>query len=258
MRLSVYQRMSKGTDGVRVQTLLEAPAGVRAGEELPGTAILIGGSERRLVKTVEFRLIADVLYEKDGRTVKETGVIFRHLLSLDLLVEPGEERRIPFRFPIPAAAPLSLDSSKLWLETLVNDGREAVLGDRDELRVLPHPVVGCFLDALKLLGLRLEEVTLKETSHIRAEFPYVQEFEFKPRLPSALDEIEFYYDAVGKERVDFYVEIERVRGWAGREQAAESDADERHIKLTFTQAELEGPERLAESLTGIILAFLET
>jgi|GEM_PF-2343731 len=256
--MSIYERMKNRAGGVRVDTRIDAPSGVRGGEELCGTVILQGGREPRHITVVEFQLIAEFLSKKNKEIVKERGVIYRYLLETSISIGPGEEKRIPFRFPIPAAAPLSLDSSALWLETLVNVEMEAAQSDRDAVHVHPHPIVQCFFDAVKLLGLRLEKVELLHVPKVNGDFPYVQEFEFKPRLPSALEELEVYFTANGNDKISFFIEIDRrAKGLSGLLEEA-FDLDERHLKLTLARNQLGTPEQLADELTRMILPYLKS
>ncbi|WP_212962333.1 sporulation protein [Cohnella xylanilytica] len=256
--MSIYERMMNRSGGVQVNALLDAPHGVRSGEELPGTVVLKGGRETRQVTAIEFQLSTEFLCEDDMEVVKERGVIYRYSIPARIIVGPGEEKRIPFRLPIPPWAPISMESSAIWLETVVDVEQELSRSDRDEVRVLPHPIVQCFLDAVKLLGLRLEEVEIMRVPHLRPEFPYVQEFEFKPRLPSALEEIEFYYTADGSGQVDFYLEIDRHSRGRGSLFSRAFEEDERHIALTLTEDDIGDPEALADELAGWIGPYLES
>jgi sporulation-control protein len=256
--VSIYDRMRNRAGGVRVDTRLDFPQDVRAGEPLSGTVVLQGGAERRHVTRIEFQLIAEFLSEKNKHVAKERGVIHRIVTDADVAVGPGEEKRVPFRFTLPLVTPVSLHSSRIWLETAVNVETEAVRHDQDGISVLPHPVVQRFFEAVKLLGLRLDEVSLLHAPHLRGEFPYVQEFEFKPRLPSPLDELEVYFMPSGGDRVDFFIEIDRrAKGLTGLLEEA-FDWDERHLKLTLTKDELVPPEELADRLARMIVPHLKS
>ncbi|MBN2981003.1 sporulation protein [Cohnella algarum] len=255
--MSIYERMMNRTGGVKVDTTLDISRGVRCGEELSGTVILRGGRDAKHVTAIEFGLVAEFFCEKNKQIVKDKGVIYRHTLGTSVTVAPGEEKRVPFRFRIPLTTPVSIDSSKVWLETTVNVEMEETRNDRDAVPILPHPIVHGFFEAVKLLGLRLDEVSLLHVPHLRTEFPFVQEFEFKPRLPSALDEIEVYYTADRSERVNFFIEIDRrAKGLSGLLEEA-FDWDERHIRVTLTKEDAADPERLADKLARCILPHLK-
>jgi sporulation-control protein len=79
----------------------------------------------------------------------------------------------------------------------------------------------------------------------------VQEFEFKPRLPSPLDELEVYFTARNAEQIDFFIELDRrTKGLGGLFEEA-FNLDERQIKLTVGREYIGRPEPLADFMADI-------
>ncbi|MBD0382505.1 sporulation protein [Paenibacillus sedimenti] len=256
--MSIYKRMMDraANGGVQIDTFLDEPSGVRCGEELRGSVILKGGHSETQVTRIWFQLLAEFACEKDKQIVKENGVIYRYMFETNISIAPGEEKNIPFRFQIPFSTPLSIGTTNIWLETEADVEMAPNRNDRDVVRIMPPPIVGAFFEAVGLLGLRLNEVSLLHVPHLRPDFPFVQEFEFKPRLPSALDEIEVYYIAESRDRVDFYIEIDRrSKGMLGLLEEA-FDWDERCIKVTLTSEDIGDPDRLADHLARTFLPYL--
>lgn len=252
--MSIYERMMErsGVGGIQIDTRLDAPSGVCVGDELRGCVILKGDHSERHVTSIQFQLVADFLCGNEKHIVEEKDVIYRYRLDTSLSVMPGEEKRIPFRFQIPYSTPITIGSSKIWLETEVDVQMAPDRNDRDYVTIKPHPIVGVFFEAVSRLGLRLDEVALLRVPHLRPEFPFVQEFEYKPRLRSCLDEIEVYYFAESPEKVDFYIEIDRrANGLIGLLEEA-FDLDERCIKVTLTGEDAADPEQLADRLAAIL------
>ncbi|TMV50071.1 hypothetical protein FE783_10935 [Paenibacillus mesophilus] len=251
--MSIYIRMMErtGAAGIHINTMLDATA-VRVGDELTGAVVLRSDHGSKQINSIQLHLIADFMCEQHKQIVRESGIIYRYRLDTNLTLLPGKERTVPFRFRIPYSAPISAGSSKVWLESEADVEMAPNRKDRDYVQILPHPIVGAFFDAVSLLGFRLKEVSLLRVPHIRPEFPFVQEFEFKPRLRSLLDEIEVYYLAESREKVDFYIEIDRrASGLIGLFEEA-FDLDERCIKVTLTSADTGDPERLAARLADSI------
>ena len=257
--MSIYDRMisKAGKNGLYVDTRLERPEGVRVGQELRGNVVLKNGQGARRVRRISLELAAEFIYEKDKRIAKQSGVIYRYMLDTDVSMASGEERSIPFAFTIPFAAPVKLGPSNVWLETEVETDPESVRTDKDSVTILPHPIVSAFFEAVGLLGLRLHEVSLLRMPDLQSSLPFVQEFEFKPRLPSALDEIEVYYLVKNERQVDFYMEIDRRgKGLLGMLEET-FDWDERCVKVTLTDEDIADPDRLAGRLAHVIKPHLD-
>jgi sporulation-control protein len=233
---------------LRIDTVPDAAGGVRAGEELTGNVVFRGGGSISRITSLTLQLVSEFAFKRDNKIVTERGIIYHQSFAADVTIAPGDERRIPFRLPIPIETPVTMSGSKVWLETVADVGMEPPKGDKDDLPILPHPIVQAFLDAVKLLGLRLDEVKVMRLPHIRTGFPFVQEFEFKPRLPSPLDELEFYCTARNSEEIDFYIELDRrTKGLGGLFEEA-FNLDERQIKLTVGRDYIGRPEQLADFL----------
>ncbi|MDF2717119.1 MAG: spo0M 2 [Paenibacillus sp.] len=251
--MSIYKRMMErtGTGGIHMNALLDASS-VRVGDELKGTVVLRSDHSAKQVNCIQLHLVADFMCEQNKEIVKESGIIYRYRMETNLTVMPGKELNIPFRFQIPFSTPISVGTSKVWLESEADVEMAPDKKDRDYVQILPHPIVGAFFEAVSLLGFRLKEVSLLRVPHIRPEFPFVHEFEFKPRLRSLLDEIEVYYVTESREKVDFYIEIDRrANGLIGMFEEA-FDLDERCMKVTLTSADIGDSERLATRLAESI------
>lgn len=251
--MSIYKRMMErtGAGGIHINAMLDATS-VRVGDELTGTVVLRSDHGAKQVNSIQLHLVADFMYEHNKQLVKESGIIYRYRLDTNMTVMQGNERTVPFRFRIPFSTPITAGTSKVWLESEADVEMAPDRQDRDYVQILPHPIVDAFFEAVSLLGFRLKEVSLLRVPHVRPEFPFVQEFEFKPRLRSLLDEIEVYYLAESREKVDFYIEIDRrANGLIGLLEEA-FDLDERCIKITLTSADTGDPERLAARLAESI------
>jgi sporulation-control protein len=236
---------------LQIDTVPNVSSGVRAGEELTGNVVFRGGGSTSRITSLTLQLVSEFAFKRDKRIVTERGVIYHQSYAADVTIAPGSEHRIPFRFLIPIETPLTMSGSKVWLETAVDVGMEPPKGDKDDLPILPHPIVQTFLDAVKLLGLRLDEVKVMRLPHIRSGFPFVQEFEFKPRLPSPLDELEVYFTARNAEQIDFFIELDRrTKGLGGLFEEA-FNLDERQIKLTVGREYIGRPEPLADFMADI-------
>lgn len=246
---------SVGIGGVKLDTKLENASGIQVGDELHGTVTMKGGNVAQEITRIHLRLYSNYFREKDGQIVEESDIIVRYHLDEHFTIEPGEEREFTFSFPIPLGTPITIGRSKIWLVTELDVEKAIDKIDKDYIRVLPHPIVESFFEAMSRLGLHTKEVSLLHVPHQNLDFPFLQEFEMKPQYRSNLDEVEVFY-FVHEEQVDFCMEIDRkARGFQGLLEEA-FDMDERFVRFSLTYDDIEDMESLKQFLEETIEAQL--
>ncbi|WP_017626353.1 sporulation protein [Nocardiopsis chromatogenes] len=206
----VFKRLlaSVGIGGPTIDTVLARPD-VRPGEQVQGHIDLVGGETESHINGIhlELRTRAEVETEDGERKATvDTGAVG---VSGPFVLAPGEQRRIPFAYPLSMQAPLTaawgspLPGSELGLRTHVDIGGAIDATDLDPLLVHPLPAQQAVLDAVHTLGFTLvrSDVERGRIKGGRQELPFYQEIEFRPRGAYAGKmkelEISFLADAEG-------------------------------------------------------------
>jgi sporulation-control protein len=133
----------------------------------------------------------------------------------------GEQRAIPFRFPVPWETPITevygqhLHGMTMGLRTELSVARAVDKGDLDRVGVQPLPAQEAILSALGQLGFRFKKADV-EHGHLRGlrqSVPFYQEIEFfaGQRYAHALNELELTFVA-NPQFVDVILEVDKRGG----------------------------------------------
>ncbi|MEB3752004.1 sporulation protein [Geobacillus sp. FSL W8-0032] len=242
---------SIGIGSATVDTKL-AKAQYAQGETVEGVVEIRGGSVEQHIDKIDLALVTTYIREVDDHKFEEKAVLARHKVSDSLTIGPNETKTIPFRFTLPYDTPVTLGSSKVWLQTGLDIQMALDPQDRDYLTIEPHPLVTAFLEAARQLGFRLHHVQCEQAPrHWQPRLPFVQEFEFRPAsgaFRGRLDELEAIF-FVSEHGVETILEIDRkARGLAGL-LAEALDMDETLARFTYGPNDLASlPQLLANAI----------
>ena len=204
---------------------------VRPGERLAGEVHLQGGSQDQAIKAIYMALVTGYLARRDDRPHLVHHELTRGHVAEHLTLRAGERRVLPFGFQVPWETPCTTPGQRLHLRTGLDSPWAVDPSDRDEIEVLPDPLVEAVLTEAAALGFRhtLESGRCRRSPYRVGKLPFVQEFELRPTgaWRSRLDEIELTVVQAGPRGVTVMVQVDRRGGLLD----ARFDLDERLVRL---------------------------
>ncbi len=171
----------------------------------------------------------------------------------------GEEKEISISFDLPYYTPLTMGKTKVWVATGLDIERAIDPKDRDEIEVIPGPLLSAFFGALAELGFELMEADCEEAERRSSDdLPFYQEFEFKAfsgPFKGRLSELEVVF-FVEETAVEAYIDVDRKHKGMGSliELLLKGEAGEKssRAKLTYGEDDIEGlKDRLEEIIDGM-------
>ncbi|AGE20943.1 hypothetical protein GHH_c03780 [Geobacillus sp. GHH01] len=242
---------SIGIGAATVDTKL-AKAQYVQGETVEGVVDIRGGSVEQHIDEIYLALVTTYIREIDDKKFEEKAVLARYKVSGPLTIGPNEMKTIPFQFALPYDVPVTIGTSRVWLQTGLDIKMALDPQDRDYLTIEPHPLVAAFVDAARQLGFRLHHVQCEQAPRYwQRRLPFVQEFEFKPAsgpFKGRLDELEAIF-FVSEHGVEAILEIDRkARGITGL-LAEALDMDETFVRFAYGPNDAPSlPQLLADAL----------
>jgi sporulation-control protein len=234
----VFKKMMRafGVGGPSVDTVLANP-NTRPGLALDGQVRILGGDHEVTVERVVLGLVTRVESEHGDGFLE----FFRLPVAGSFLLGKGEQRDLPFSFPVPWETPITdvygqrLRGMTMGLRTELAVAKAVDKGDLDEVSVHPLPAQERILDAFARLGFRFARADLEHGGiyGVRQELPFYQEIEFypAPQYAGAINEVEvtFIADPAG---VEVVLEFDKRGGFLtpghdayGRFRVSHADAD---------------------------------
>ncbi|MFG2926639.1 sporulation protein [Streptomyces sp. NPDC048305] len=209
----VFKRLlgSLGVGGPSVDTVLD-PGAVTPGGVLSGQVHLKGGNADFTIEHITLELVAHVEAEHHDGESEGVAVFHQHVAGGNFRLAEGEQRSVPFSFPLPWETPITELYGQglgiaLGVRTELGVAGARDKGDVDPLAVRPLPVQEAILEALGQLGFDFKSADL-ELGHIRGtgqQLPFYQEIELapSPQYAHQINEIEvtFLAGPVGMEVV---------------------------------------------------------
>lgn len=232
---------SIGIGSAKVDTIVPDPACVPGGF-IQGEVRIYGGNAAQDIETIYLTLMTEYEVEVDDTTIRPNAELCRFPLSDRFTVQANQELAMPFQIPVPLNTPVSMGSSRVWLQTGLDIKGAVDPQDRDYLNVVMHPMVEAFVAAAERIGLRLYKVDVEKKTyhHAHHELPFVQEFEFKAsggEFRGRLDEVEavFYLSEAG---VTVTLQVDRRARDLMSALSESMGLDESYTSFNFTQADL--------------------
>ncbi|MEU6619750.1 sporulation protein [Streptomyces litmocidini] len=218
----VFKRLlgSLGVGGPAVDTVLD-PGAATPGGILSGQVHLKGGNADFTVEHITLELVAHVEAEHDDGEATGTVVFHRHVIGGNFRLVEGEQRSVPFSFPLPWETPITELYGQglgiaLGVRTELGVSGAKDKGDMDPLAVRPLPAQEAVLEALGQLGFGFKSADL-ELGHIRGtgqQLPFYQEIELAPAPQYAhrINEIEVTFLA-GPAGLEVVLEADKRGGF---------------------------------------------
>jgi sporulation-control protein len=249
---------SIGIGSAKVDTVLEDDE-FYPGDEIDAVIKIKGGSTEQTIEglyltvnsTYESVMMvpADEDEEEEGEMTEEEVTRTARLAKIHVAdtftISPGEEKEIPISFDLPYYTPLTMGKTRVWVATGLDIERAIDPKDRDEIDVVPGPLVSAFFGALAELGFELMEADCEEVERRSSDGP------FKGRLAEL--EVVFFVEAAS---VEAYVDVDRKHKGMGSliELLLTGEAGEKssRAKLTYGEDDIDGlKDRLEEIIDGM-------
>lgn len=242
-KMSFFNKLlaSVGIGSAKVDAKL-SDSTIKAGDKVEGIIEVKGGNIEQSIDEIYLTLNTNYEKEEDDRIIHKQAVIAKVKLNEPFVIMPAETKSIPFMFELPLDTPMSIGSSKIWLQTGVDIKGSVDPTDRDIINIEPHQLVNKTLEALNELGFTLRNVKNEAASYkVRKRLPFVQEFEFIPTTGpfyKSLDEVEVMFSFIDESKVELFIEVDRrARGISGLFSEA-LDLDESMVRFTLHENEV--------------------
>jgi sporulation-control protein len=227
---------SVGIGAAAVDTKLEEER-LTAGSDLKGIVDIKGGSVEQSIDGIYLFLMTKYEQKVDDKKITRDGVIDQFQLSESFVVQPEEQKQIPFSFPLADDVPLTVGKTRVWVHTGLDIKQALDPADRDFIQVLPNELMSSTFQALDELGFQLRQAECEQAPrHIHTRLPFIQEFEFVPvsgPFRGKLDELEVVFLSQSDKQLDMILEIDRRgRGLAGMLSEA-LDVDESRVRMSI-------------------------
>ncbi|MEV5413782.1 sporulation protein [Thermopolyspora sp. NPDC052614] len=221
----VFKRLlgAFGVGAPSVDTVLATP-GVRPGETMRGEVRLKGGDFDADIEYIALGLVTRV--EAEHGEGEQTGLMefYRTEVSGPFRLGTGEERVLPFEFPVPWETPVTevwnepLHGMAMGVRTELAIAKAVDKGDLDAIRVNPLPSQDVVLQAFARLGFQFKGADLEVGSlyGVDQHLPFYQEIEFypPPAYAHVVNEIELTFVA-SPAGLDIVLEADARGGHSG-------------------------------------------
>ncbi len=247
----VFKKMLSafGVGGPSVDTVVENPH-CKPGEILRGRIQVTGGSNPAEIEYVALGLVTKVEVESGDHEYDSTVEFHRLQAAGAFTLAPGEERSIPFEFPVPWETPITaiygqqLRGMTMGLRTELSVAKAIDKSDLDPISVSPLPAQERILGALQQLGFGFKNADLERgyLRGVRQQLPFYQEIEFyPPQSARGINEIEVTFVA-GAQGMDVILEADKRGGMftEGRDTFAHLKVDYRTMDQLDWTAQIDG------------------
>lgn len=253
--MSMFKKLlaSVGIGAAQVDTRLFKESLI-PGEIVQGEVHIVGGDIAQEIDEIYMYVITHYEREANDSKVKEECVLLKHRLSERFSLQPKEQKAIPFAFQLPYETPLTMGRQPVYLRTGLDIKNAIDPGDSDFIEVLPHPLMSKVIDAVKQLGFQLFKVDCEYNRYLGRNYPFVQEFEFRPTgsYRSRLEEMELIF-FLKQDELEILLELDkRARGFLGAWEEA-FNLDERYARFRLTAADEQRSTADIASLIGSLI-----
>ncbi|MER5646288.1 sporulation protein [Streptosporangium sp. NPDC002524] len=202
----IFKRMlgAFGVGAPSVDTVLAAPR-ARPGELLRGEVRVKGGDFDADIEYIALGLVTRM--ESEHGEGEQTGLVefFRTQVSGPFRLRSGEDKMVPFQFPVPWETPVTevmgqrLRGMVMGVRTELAIAAAVDKGDMDPIEIAPLASQQAVLDAFVRLGFQFKSADL-EHGHlygVSQQLPFYQEIEFYPpaQYSGRINEVELTFVA---------------------------------------------------------------
>ncbi|MFB9962795.1 sporulation protein [Sinosporangium siamense] len=193
-----------GIGGPSVDTVLAVPS-VEPGQLLAGEVRVQGGDHEVEIQYIALGLVTRVEVEHSEGEHTGTTEFARLDVSGPFRLAAGENRVVPFQFPVPFEAPITefygqhLHGMSLGVRTELAVAKAVDKGDLDQVSIRPLPSQTRVLEAFGQLGFQFRKADLEvgRLAGVVQQLPFFQEIEFypPPAYAGRINEVELTFVA---------------------------------------------------------------
>lgn len=194
--------------GAKIDTTLEKEE-YRQGEIVHGRVVIQGGAVQQEINHMVFQIKIRLRARGEGLSGIQDFIWHKHELTDRIVIEPREEKEIPFSFQLPEVTPISFPYDghfhytkpklapyrfQAYIQTGVDIEDSIDPSDHDEIQVAPHPHVEQTLRIMHRMGFSVFSLEPNGVSY-PTDRAFYQEFLFRiPELyKSWLEEVSLAY-----------------------------------------------------------------
>ncbi|MCP2730441.1 sporulation protein [Limnofasciculus baicalensis] len=227
------------------------------GEIIDGEVYITGGDVEQDIKEIHLYIATQYKREVDDTTVTETCELVKYCLCDTFTIAAQETKAISFSIQLPYQTPLTVKNQPVYLRTGLDVALAIDPKDIDYIHVSPHPLMDLVINNIKNIGFQLHEVDCQYNPRLGGNYPFVQEFEFRPtgKYRGKLDELEVIF-SLNADELKVNLEIDkRARGLGGFIAEA-FDADEKRVHLIVTPDYLHRSDDLEAIIDGTLQKYI--
>lgn len=190
---NIFKKLGFGN--AKVDARLHNAAVVQGGV-LTGDVLITGSDAATTIDELVLQVVTQFKKEGDDYETTHDCVLARHKLFDRFQIAANEQKTIPFQIPIPFETPVTTHGyQKVFLQTKLETTAIFDPKDTDHIQVQPHPHVERMIGAIQNLGFSLYKVDCEYNRRFGGQYPFVQEFEFKPHgeFRGRMNELEAYF-----------------------------------------------------------------
>lgn len=229
---------SLGFGNVKIDARLRTPS-VPQGGTLQGDVYIMGSDSHSTIDQLWVKVITNFKREgSDDYEYNQNITLAQYKLFDRLPVAAKEQKSVPFSIQLPFETPVTtIGYQRVYLSTVADTSAIFDPGDTDAIQITPHPHSDRVLRAVQNIGFTLYKVDCEYNTRFGGQYPFVQEFEFKPtgEFRGRLDELEAYLKP-HPNGCDVTFQIDRRGGWAEF-----FGTDESYARLQLTLHDLNDP-----------------
>ncbi len=172
---------SFGIGSAKVDSVLQQEV-LYPGQTVDVVIHVYGGASEQVIDNIHLKLCCHYFAENESESNKngprsvQTYTLTQWLLPESFVIKPGEERQFEVTLIVPLNTPVTLATTKVWLETGFD--KEMSPTETNAVTVRPDLLMDGILSELEGQGLRIRQVECEQVSGF--DYPFVQEYEFVP------------------------------------------------------------------------------
>lgn len=175
------------------------------GDMVKGEVVIRGGQVEQQIDDIYLYLVVDL--DKNGK--KTNYVLNKYPLTHSFVIQPGEERKVPFQVRLPMETPMSTGSYPIYFKTGLDIKMAIDPTDVDKIEVFPTPHVQKLLKQIEDADFILYRI-FNEYDPDCKPHPFFQMFQFRPmgRYHGVVDELNVVFFLT---EIDLQMDIEIIR-----------------------------------------------
>ena len=210
-----------GIGSAKIDTVFKTEHFVQGGKA-EGHIEVRGGEVEQNISAITFQLMTTAKVEREDGEVEINHIIDSYKITDGFVLQPKDERTIPFSFTLNQETPITVLNAKnnickVWLETNMDIDYAIDSKDRDYMQIHPSAIISHFIDALSNNGYVMFKADVEKgylnAQDFSSKSGIYQEIEFKPEgffgIFKPINEVELSFVS-GPQQTNVFIELDRV------------------------------------------------